>query len=126
MKDDVLVLRARRYAELKAQARALEAEAHTERDAVVAELATRGAKRLEHAGVRVTVTARRQTEYDAVALKARVKPSVFRRLTRVVVSHEAVKEGLEAGLVSAADVEACSTVTFSTPWPVVSELEKAA
>ena len=126
MTDAQLVAKARKYSELKAEAKQLEAKAHVERDAVVKEMAQRGARTVEHGTTRVTITSRKSTTYDLAKLKARLKPAALRKITRTVVVRDLVREQLNAGVLSAADVEAAAHVEHSTPYPVISELHAAA
>lgn len=116
-----LIERARRYKELKAAAEKLDEAAKVERDAVIAELDRREVRTFEHAGVTVTKGQRTTTVYDPVAVKAKVKPSVWRRLVQVKVDHKTVVAEVEAGRLTHELLEGCSTRVRGAAYPVVTE-----
>jgi len=123
--DPQLFDRVRRHADLKAQAKELAADADAVRDEIVAELLSRGAKAVERDGVKVTLVQREKRIFDVDALKARIKPALFRKVTSTVVDLAAVKRERDAGRLSDDDVFNTSIVEVSTPYITVTEKKPA-
>lgn len=125
MTNAKLIERARRYKALRAEAAQLTNEATEVGQGIVKELDRRKENVVDHDGLRITKTERFKVELDPAALKARVKPSVFKRVVTSVVERQAVAVEVKAGNMEQADVDACTTRTPSAAYPVITDREAA-
>lgn len=115
LSDDDLADKARRYAELKAEADDLNARAIALGIQIRGELAHRKTTEHDHAGVRTLVLASTRTTYDYDRAKARLGRGVTKLVTPVI-GKAAVLAGLEAGRLSEDDVAAFRETTTSEPY----------
>jgi hypothetical protein len=126
MTDAQLIDKAKREAELKAEIRKLSAEAKTIGEAVIAEVARRKSEvttdkgdkvaGFERGGVRVLVLVSTTTTYDVDKARKKVGEGKFRKLAHWAISKKSVEACIEAGVITADDVEAFSEKSTSAPY----------
>lgn len=115
--------KARRHHQLGRQIKVLEDEQSSLGDELVAELDRRRRDSLPVEDVTVTRTSR-VYDYEAEVLRERLKPAVFRRVTKVKVDARALRSEIKAGRASDEDLEAAAKRTKA--YPVVTFVEPEA
>lgn len=118
--DEDLIAAGVRMRQLKADAAALEAEAHQLQLSILHELERRSADEVEHGGLKLRRVVSTRTTYDVEAARARLKPAQLRRLVVPGIQRPAVLAELESGRISGDDVAAFSVETSSAPYVRVS------
>lgn len=114
--------KARRHHQLGQQIKALETEQEAIGDELVAELARRRRDSLPVEDVTVTRTSR-VYDYEAEVLRERLKPAVFRRVTKLKVDAKALRAEIKAGKATDADLQAAAK--RSRVYPVVTFVDAA-
>lgn len=114
--------KARRHHQLGQQIKALETEQEAIGDELVAELARRRRDSLPVEDVTVTRTSR-VYDYEADILRERLKPAVFRRVTKLKVDAKALRAEIKAGKATDADLQAAAK--RSRVYPVVTFVDAA-
>jgi len=121
LSDAQVVRHAAEYRRLRMAAKELEKQAEPHKEAVIAELQRRGAKRLEVAGLSVVLKAKTTTTYVYERAKERLSSSQLRRITRPVIDRKLVAVELDAGRLAPTELAAFAETTTSAPYLDVSE-----
>lgn len=120
LSDSQVLEHARRYHELRAQAKAIEEDAKRKhRDPIIAELQRRGATQIKGQDLTVTMTSKTTVNYVYEKARTRLAEPVLRRVRRWVIDKDVMRAEIKAGRVSEADAAACADTKTSDPYLVV-------
>lgn len=117
--DAKLASLGKKYNDLQAQIKALEADKKEISGKVIAELGRRGTKAVEHGGFRVSIVQQSTTSYHVEAAREVLPARIFKKVQKVTIDAGLLSQQVQAGEVSPEQVAEIATVSLKAPYIAV-------